>query len=86
MLALDTVDHRLSHRGVLAVEADDKAGGDEHAVAVDLLDALRDVAPGVLLLLHLHERLGIRALDADENPKKFASFIMPATARRRPRG
>src|SRR6202047_2834931 len=31
------------------------------------MDALRDVAPGVLLLLHLHERLWIRALDADEN-------------------
>ena len=44
-----------------------EAGGHEHAVAVDLVDALGDVALGVLLLAHLHQGLGIRALDADED-------------------
>src|SRR6266403_2643237 len=67
---LDTVDHRLSHRDFLGIKPDDKAGGDEHAVTVNLMDALGDVAPGVLLLLHLHERLWIRALDADENSEE----------------
>ena len=67
---LDTVDHCLSHRDLLGIKPDDKAGGDEHAVTVNLMDALGDVAPGVLLLLHLHERLWIRALDADENPEE----------------
>src|SRR3954451_13185282 len=54
----------------LGIEPDYEAGGDEHAVAINLMDALGDVAPGVLLLLHLDECFWIRALDADENPEE----------------
>src|SRR5438270_483480 len=58
---------RRSDRSSMTASRDSRP---EHAVAVNLMDALGDVAPGVLLLLHLHERLWIRALNANENPEE----------------
>ena len=74
---LDQLDHRVGHAAFLAVEADDEAGGHEHAGVVDLVHALRDAAARVLLLLRLHERLGIGALDADEDADEIGLLHQP---------
>ena len=61
----------------LAVEADDEAGGDEHAGGVDLVDALGDAAARVLLLPHRDQRLGVRAFDADEDAEEIGLVHQP---------
>ena len=67
-----------AHAALLGVEADDEAGVHEHAGAIDLVDALGDAAAGVLLLLHRDERLGVGALDADEDRRRSSP---PASCR-----
>ena len=49
---LDELGHGIRDPDFLAVEADDEAGVHEHPGAVNLVDALGDIAPGILLLLH----------------------------------
>ena len=64
---LDEFDHGIRDRDFLAVEADNEACGDEHPGAVDLVDALSDIAPGILLLLHRDQGRRVRTFDADED-------------------
>ena len=60
----------------LGVEADDEAGGHEHAGGVDFVDARRNVAPRVLLLLIAMSVSGSGLSMPTKMAKKFAFFIM----------
>ena len=50
---------------------DDEAADGEHAERIELANAVAQIAPGVLLLLHLHQRGGIGALDPDEDGEEI---------------
>src|SRR5271165_1518576 len=67
---LDEFDHGICDRDLLAVEAHNEACGDEHPSAVYLVNALSDIAPGILLLLHRDQGRRIRTFDADENTEE----------------
>ncbi len=54
-----------------AVKAENEAGIHEHARLIDLVDAVGQRAAGVLFFLHRHQRVGVRAFDADENRKEI---------------
>src|SRR5262249_4297770 len=64
---VDAAHGSLRHAALLAIEADDEPCRDDHAELVNAADAAGDAAPRVLLLLCLHERLLVGALDADEH-------------------
>ena len=66
-LAPDWFDHAVGDAVLFGVEAHDEARDDEHAGAMNFVDAVGQAAARVLLLLHLHERLGIRTFDPGEH-------------------
>src|SRR6516164_9001745 len=68
---VDEFDHRIRDRPCLAVEAHNEARGYEHPRAVYLVNALSDVAPGILLLFHRDQGRGVRTFDADENAEEI---------------
>ncbi len=68
---LDTLDHASGDAALFTVEAHDEARIDENPGLVDRLDALLQAAPRVLLFLHQHEGVRIRAFDADEYGKEI---------------
>jgi hypothetical protein len=68
---VDALDHRLGDRALLAVEAKDESGGHKHAGAVDLMNAVGQHPPCILLLLHRHQRVAVRTLDADEHGEEI---------------
>ena len=57
-----------------AVEADDEAGGHEKTRRIELVNALGNAAPCVLLLAHRNQRRGIGTLDADEDSDEIGPF------------
>ena len=71
MADLNEVHHRVGHRNVFAVEANDEASGHEHTGAVDLVDAVSQISPSVLFLFGVDKRLWIGAFDADEDREEI---------------
>ena len=63
--------HRPRDRALLGVEADDESREHEHAVRINPMDALRDIAPHVLLLAHLLQRLFVGTFDPDKDREEI---------------
>src|SRR4051794_11913136 len=67
---LDQLDHRACDGTLFGVEADDEPSKYKHAMLIDGVNSVRDVAARVLFLAHLLERLFVRALDPDEQSEE----------------
>src|SRR5690242_4520226 len=79
---LNKIDHWLRDRSLFRVEADNEAGRNRHAGAVNLVNTIADAAACILLLARCGERLLVRTFNADENseevaaPEHFQQFLI----------
>jgi hypothetical protein len=63
--------NRVADLGLLTVEANDEVRSDEHAGPVNFVNAVHQIAAGVLLFPHRHQGFWVGTFNADEQREEI---------------